>query len=33
MKILRERFRLERKDLFGERVFRSIVYGKMPRNK
>ena len=33
MKVLKERYRTERKDLFGERVFRSIVYGKEPRKK
>ena len=33
MKLLREKYRNERKDLFGERVFRSLVYGKEPREK
>lgn len=33
MKTMREKYRTERKDLFGERVFKSIVYGKEPRHK
>ena len=33
LKILKQRYRNERRDLFGERVFRSIVYGKEPRDK
>lgn len=33
LKTMKEKYRTERKDLFGERVFRSLVFGKEPRNK
>lgn len=32
-KKLKEIYRTERKDIFGERVFRSIVFGKEPKDK
>ena len=33
MKLLRDTYENERKDLFGERVFRSLVFGKTARDK